>query len=101
MKFNKSTTTIITVIVIIVIAMITIATIRNDARSKQEALEAWVSSREIVEVVVQPGDTLSGLYYQYAPKGIDMYPWIEDIQELNNMSSCNLFAGDRLLIYIN
>ena len=65
----------------------------------KQARNEWVSTREVIEVVVGSGDTLDGYYYQYAPDGIDKRQWRQDVLDLNDMDNCMLYAGDVILVY--
>lgn len=97
MKRDTIANIITAIVIIIAIAITVIIVIAKDAK----ASELWKESREIIVHHICTGDTLNGLYYQYNPQGIDIGPWVEQVKELNNMSSSNIYAGDTILIYVN
>ena len=81
--------TIVTIAVAIVI-------IRNNKHDKM--IDEWLENGKVIAIQVNPGDTIDGYWAEYAPSFIDRYEWREIILELNNMQSCNLYAGNIIKI---
>jgi hypothetical protein len=97
MKKDTIANIVTAIIIILAIVVTVIIVITKDAKTAQ----LWKESRQIVPHNICAGDTLNGLYYQYNPQGIDIGPWVEQVKELNNMSSSDIYVGDKLLIYVN
>ena len=69
--------------------------INHDNQIKTE----WKENREIITVIVQPGDTLDAFAYEYKPSWMDHRDYREEIKELNDLPNCTIQIGDRLDLY--
>lgn len=96
---NKQLKTNIITITIITTIVITIFTIGYIIGKKQATEEIWENNRHTETVVVKNGDTLWGIAEEYKPNGIYILEYIEDIKALNNIDG-NIYAGDKILVYI-
>lgn len=65
----------------------------NDQRTE------WESTREVITIYVEGGDTLDELGYQYKPSWMDIREYREEIKELNGMQSSDLYMGQKLKLY--
>lgn len=46
------------------------------------------------------GDTLWGIAKRHCPESVDIREWIVEVQNINNMRSCDIFAGDTIIILV-
>ena len=49
-------------------------------------------------VVIQEGDTLWDLALQYAPEEQDIRSYIQEVRELNHMTSDQIYAGQSIIL---
>ena len=82
----------VSVLVVVVFAVGTIAE-ANDRKSE------WKSTREVITVYVESGDTLDELGYRYKPSWMDIREYREEIKELNDMQDSYLYMGQELKLY--
>lgn len=53
----------------------------------------------IMDHVVQSGDTLDGLYYQYADSSVSLLKWRYEVKRLNGMTESGIFEGDVVRVW--
>lgn len=53
---------------------------------------------EVVAYTVQPGDTLWGFASKVTPQGGDVAAMVDELIELNGLSSANIEAGQRIVV---
>ena len=59
----------------------------------------WENNREIITVVVCHGDTLYDYANEHRPSWMDTREYIYEIEQLNNMNNCNIYAGQTIKLY--
>ena len=96
---NKQLKTNIITITIITTIVITIFTIGYIIGKKQAAEEIWENNRHTETIVVKSGDTLWGIAKEHCPDNVYILEYIEEIKTLNNIDG-NIYAGDKILVYI-
>ena len=79
----------------ILVLTFTASTIK-DVRSRNAE---WKSSREVITVYVESGDTLDEFGYKYKPEWMDVREYREEIKELNGMQNSDLYMGQELKLY--
>ena len=47
---------------------------------------------------VEEGDSLWTISYDYCPEGVDRREWVDEVQALNNMSSCTIYPGQHITV---
>ena len=60
----------------------------------------WENTREVITIYVQSGDSVDGYWVKYAPDWMSKEQYREEFRELNNTSSCALYKGDRVKVYV-
>ena len=86
----------VTILVMISTVWVAAHTISERTRLEEE----WESTREVITVIVQYGDTLDGFGYEYKPTWMDVREYREQVKELNNMTLSTLYAGQTLMLYV-
>lgn len=85
--------TFIALVLVVVFFAAGIAAKGNDQRTE------WEASREVITIYVESGDTLDELGYKYKPEWMDVREYREQVKELNNMESSDLYMGQELKLY--
>lgn len=62
--------------------------------------DAWLANREVITITVLPGDSLDGYWVEYAPSWMTREQYRYEIQTLNDMDSCTIYAGDTIKLYM-
>ena len=62
--------------------------------------EAWLKTREVITITVLPGDSIDGYWVEYAPDWMTREQYRHEIQTLNDMDSCTIYAGDTIKLYM-
>ena len=83
-----------------VVAVAIIVVCANSLRADAQRRSNWEDSREIISVVIQPGDSLDGLWAKYGPHWMDRRDYRIEIIELNNLDSAMLYVGDKIKLYV-
>ena len=96
---NKQLKTNIITITIITTIVITIFTIGYTIGKKQATEEIWENNRRTETVVVKGDDTLWDIAEEHCPDNVYILEYIEEIKTLNNIDG-NIYAGDKILVYI-
>lgn len=92
----KKALTVIVLAVIIAVNVLAATVIASDFRQQEE----WEDTRQVVTICVQYGDTLYGYWIEYAPNWMGYEQYIHEIQELNDMESCSIYAGQTIQVYV-
>ena len=82
----------------IIVFCISVATftITRDTQAQTD----WVQTREVITITVLPGDSLDGYWVEYAPEWMTREQYRYEIQTLNDMDSCTIYAGDTIKLYV-
>lgn len=48
--------------------------------------------------IVQSGDSLWSISYNYCPENVDRREWIAEVQQINGLPNSNIRAGQRLIV---
>lgn len=96
---SKQLKTKIKAIAIIVILVLTIFTCGYTVGKNKATNEIWENNRHTETIVVKSGDTLWGIAKEHCPDNVYILEYIEEIKTLNNIDG-NIYAGDKILIYI-
>lgn len=88
--------TVIVVSIIIAVNALVAAIVVSDLRQQTER-EATLQP---VTIRVQCGDTLYGYWIEYAPNWMSYSQYLYEIMELNNMTSCSIYAGQTIQVYV-
>ena len=86
----------VTIIVMISTVWVAAHTIRENKTLRAE----WETTREVITVTVQYGDTLDGFGYKYKPSWMDVRDYREQVKDLNRMTSSTLYEGQTLKLYV-
>ena len=70
--------------------------IARDVRAQND----WEDSRQVVTKMVQHGDSIDGYWVQYAPSWMGREQYRAEIKALNNMDTCNIYAGNTIKLYV-
>lgn len=62
--------------------------------------EAWLQTREVITITVCAGDSIDGYWVEFAPDWMTREQYRYEIQELNDMDSCTIYAGDTIKLYM-
>ena len=60
----------------------------------------WESTRKVETIIIDKGDTLNEIGYQYKPEWLDVREYTHAIKELNNMENSDIKEGQELKVYI-
>lgn len=60
----------------------------------------WQAERQIIEITIEPGDTLYSYAEKYAPTWMDTRDYCQAVKDLNDMTTSNLQAFQNLKLYI-
>lgn len=96
---NKRFKTNLVAIIIIIIITSTIFTIGYTIGKNKAIDETWCNNRHTETIVVKSGDTLWGIAKEHCPDNVYILEYIEEIKTLNNIDG-NIYAGDKILVYI-
>lgn len=59
----------------------------------------WENSRQVITVVVCHGDTLYNLALEYKPSWMDTREYVYQVEQLNDMTNGNIYAGQTIKLY--
>lgn len=62
--------------------------------------DTWLQTREVITITVLPGDTIDGYWVEYAPDWMTCEQYRYELQTINDLDSCTIYAGDTIQIYI-
>lgn len=87
---------IVVVLLIIAVNVLVAAIVVSDFRQQKK----WEATRQPISIRIQYGDTIYGYWIKYAPNWMSYEQFLYEIKELNNMTSCSIYAGQTIQIYI-
>ena len=61
--------------------------------------DLWYNNRTTQVITVHYGDTLWSIAEEYKPNDVYILEYIEDIKQLNNITS-DIHGGDTILVYV-
>ena len=96
---SKQLKTNLTAIMAIAVIIATIFTIGYTVGKNKATNEIWENNRHTETIVVKSGDTLWGIAKEHCPDNVYIHEYIEEIKTLNNIDG-NIYAGDKILVYI-
>lgn len=81
-------------------ALFTAGVATHDVASDIHRRHTWTNERQVIEITVEPGDTLYSYAEKYAPAWMDLRDYCEAVKDLNDTNRSDLKAFQNYKLYI-
>lgn len=81
-------------------ALISGAIVTHDVAADIHQRHTWANERQVIEITVEPGDTLYSYAEKYAPTWMDLRDYCEAVKDLNGVKTSTLQAFQNYKLYI-
>lgn len=84
----------------LLISILVCATLFGVCTYRHNVKAEWYNTRKTIIFVVNEGDTMRDIAAKYRPSWMTINEYMNDIKQLNDMTTYNLCVGDRLKVYV-
>lgn len=85
---------------LIIASLATITVSATNIHSAKKRYNEWLETRETITIKVRSGDSIDEYWTKYAPEWMDRRSYRYEIQQLNDMDSCMIYAGQTIDLYV-